>query len=184
MPTSLHQEASHLTACKSCWGSSWPQGLLKHCKTDPGCAQHYVPALLSIPCNVKQSKLQSWSASQCPSWCTAATAPINFLTSFTMGVELYQLNTSTHSSNTSSLPCTTTIFLLFILILCPYVRTIGGSVHLATDWSEKWKINKPIANGVDIALLLMQLWSPTDTLLNTRMVRFLRFLQLWIWLNP
>jgi len=30
--------------------------------------------------------------------------------------------------------------------------------------------DKPIADGVDISLLLMQLWSSGDTLLSTRMV--------------
>ncbi|KAF8500941.1 hypothetical protein F5888DRAFT_1888207 [Russula emetica] len=47
-------------------------------------------------------------------------------------------------------------------------RYAGGECALRYGLKREVR-DKPIADGVDVALLLMQLWSPTDTLLNTRM---------------
>ena len=51
------------------------------------------------------------------------------------------------------------------------LQYVGGECALRYGLKREVK-DKPIADGVDVALLLMQLWSPSDTLLNTRMVRF------------
>lgn len=57
------------------------------------------------------------------------------------------------------------------------LQYVGGECALRYGLKREVK-DKPIADGVDVALLIMQLWSPSDTLLNTRMVSVLRFLQL------
>ncbi|KAF8495684.1 hypothetical protein F5888DRAFT_1635368 [Russula emetica] len=48
------------------------------------------------------------------------------------------------------------------------LKYAGGECALRYGLKREVK-DKPIADGVDVALLLMQLWSPTDTLFNTRM---------------
>lgn len=50
-----------------------------------------------------------------------------------------------------------------------FFQYAGGECTLRYGLKREVR-DKPVADGVDISLLLMQLWLPSDTLLNTRMV--------------
>jgi hypothetical protein len=59
--------------------------------------------------------------------------------------------------------------LAFVCFIFMPLQYVGGECALRYGLKRETK-DKPIADGVDVTLLLMQLWSPTDSLLNTRMV--------------